>query len=81
MNKTEDERSDGAEELGEVGFGLRVHADDDDQRNEAVVSDDLGLLHSPGAPLLQILGHRFLLRRGLFATGLALGLQGNLRRH
>ena len=48
-------RSDGAEELIEMGLGFGVHANDDDQWNEAIVGDDLGLFHGPSAPLLEAL--------------------------
>lgn len=60
-----------------MGLGLGVHADNYDQRNEAVVGDDLGLLHSPGAPLLEALCRGLLLRRALgpLAARLALALQ------
>lgn len=46
-------RSHGAEELIELGLGVRVHADDDDKRNEAIVSDDFSLFDGPSAPLFQ----------------------------
>jgi len=36
--------SDRAEELEEMRFGIGVHADEDDQRDEAIVSDDFSLL-------------------------------------
>lgn len=45
--------SDGAEELIKLGLGVRVHADDDDKRNEPIVSDDFSLFHGPSAPLFQ----------------------------
>lgn len=43
---------DGVHELEGVGFGRGAHAEDDDERDEAVVGDDLRLLHRPRAPLL-----------------------------
>ncbi|RRT77597.1 hypothetical protein B296_00012973 [Ensete ventricosum] len=61
----EGETSDGAEELIELGFGLRVHTDDDDEGDETVVGDHLGLLHRPSAPLLHALGRRRPLLRSL----------------
>ena len=43
--------SDVAKELREMRFGLEVNPNDDDEGDEAVVSNDLGLLHCPSAPL------------------------------
>ncbi|CAL9137497.1 unnamed protein product [Musa acuminata var. zebrina] len=61
----EGETLDGAEELIELGFGLGVHTDDDDEGDKAVVGDHLGLLHRPSAPLLHALGRRRPLLRTL----------------
>ncbi|KAG5606920.1 hypothetical protein H5410_028412 [Solanum commersonii] len=47
-----DESKDRAEKLGERGLGFRVHADDDDKGNKAVVGDYFGLLRRPCAPVL-----------------------------
>ncbi|KAK8546546.1 hypothetical protein V6N12_027323 [Hibiscus sabdariffa] len=47
--------SDGAEELIKLGLGFRVHADDDHQRNKAIVSYHFGLFNSPCAPLFKAL--------------------------
>lgn len=60
-----------------MGFGLGVHADDDDQRNETIVCDDLGLLQGPSAPLLEALTNGFFLFRALqgLAARFALALQ------
>ena len=60
-----------------MGLGFGVHADDDDQWNEAIVGDDLGLFHGPSAPLLEALCSGFLLRGGLGTLdgSLALALQ------
>ncbi|KAL0725047.1 hypothetical protein Bca4012_039646 [Brassica carinata] len=44
---------DGAKELEEMGLGIGVHADDDDERDESVVSGDFGLLERPVAPFLE----------------------------
>jgi hypothetical protein len=44
-----------------VAWGWSSCPDNDDQRNESVVGDDLGLLHGPGAPLLEALCHGFLI--------------------
>ena len=75
-------RSDGAEELREVGLGIGVHADDDDERYKAVVGDDLRLLRRPVGPLLQELRRRWLLLlRALVRRRLPLRLQTNPRRH
>lgn len=75
-------RSDGAEELREVGFGIGVHADDDDEGYKAVVGDDLRLLRRPVGPLLQELRRRWLLLlRALVRRRLPLRLQTNPRRH
>ena len=61
LQKIEEQRSGRAEKLGDVGLGVGVHANNDDHRNESVVGDDLGLLHGPGAPLLEALCHGFLI--------------------
>lgn len=50
-------RLDGTEELRKMGFGLRVHANDDNEGDEAVVRDDLRLLHRPRAPRLDTPSH------------------------
>jgi hypothetical protein len=42
----------GAQELRELGLGLRVHANEDDEGDESVVRRGLGLLENPGRPLL-----------------------------
>ena len=84
-------RSDGGEELGDGGLGLRVHADDDDERDEAVVRRHLGRLHRPRGPLLDE-PHRGRRpgglpvgrgRGGVLPPALALGLrlQRRTRRH
>ncbi|KAM1221372.1 hypothetical protein ACFX2J_009041 [Malus domestica] len=74
--------SDGVEKLGKLWLGFRVHADDDDQGNEAIVGDDLGLFQGPCAPLLEGLSHRALLRAlGGLRRSLALALQRYSRRH
>lgn len=54
--------SNGAKKLGKLGFGVRVHTDDDDQRDEAVVGDDLCFFHGPIRPLLHALTRCSLLR-------------------
>jgi hypothetical protein len=61
LQKIEEQISDRAKKLGDVWLGVRVHANNDDQRNESVVGDDLGLLHGLGAPLLEALCHGFLI--------------------
>ncbi|CAL5439211.1 unnamed protein product [Camellia sinensis] len=53
--------SDRAEELRERGLGVGIHADDDDEWDEAIVCDDLGLLHRPCRPFLHALRRRSLL--------------------
>ncbi|CAL9764927.1 unnamed protein product, partial [Musa acuminata subsp. burmannicoides] len=75
------EASDGTEQLVELGLGLGVHADGDDEGNKAIVSDHLGLLHRPGAPLLEALARRPLLRPLGALPGLPLPLERHLRRH
>ena len=76
----EGETLDGAEELIELGFGLGVHADDDDKGDESVVGDHLGLLHRPGAPLLDALGRPLLRRLGAL-PGLFFPLERNIGSH
>lgn len=83
-------RSDGGEELGDGGLGVGVHADDDDERDEAVVRRHLRRLHRPGGPLLDE-AHRGLRRGGVLlgrggvsnrpALALGLRLQRRTRRH
>ncbi|OIT03392.1 mitochondrial import receptor subunit tom7-1 [Nicotiana attenuata] len=48
---------DRAEKLREGGLRFRVHAEDDDKWNEAVMGNYFGLLRRPRAPLLYELGH------------------------
>ncbi|KAF2552175.1 hypothetical protein F2Q70_00011637 [Brassica cretica] len=45
--------SDRAKELEEMWLGIGVHADDDDERDESVVSRDFGLLQRPIGPVLE----------------------------
>ncbi|KAF3579645.1 hypothetical protein DY000_02033865 [Brassica cretica] len=45
--------SDRAKELEEMWLRIGVHADDDDERDEAVVSRDFGLLQRPIGPFLE----------------------------
>ncbi|TQD73256.1 hypothetical protein C1H46_041211 [Malus baccata] len=72
----------GAKKLGKLWLGFRVHANDDDQGNEAVVGDDLGLLQGPHAQLLEGLSHRALLRAlGGLGRSLALALQRYSQSH
>ncbi|CAN6934237.1 unnamed protein product [Brassica oleracea] len=56
--------SDRAKELEEMGLWIGVHADDDDERNESVVSGDFGLLERPVAPFLEELQLGFVIGRG-----------------
>lgn len=81
-------RSDGGEELEDGGLGLGVHADDDDEGDEAVVRHHLRLLHRPRGPLLHE-PHRGRRRGGVLvvsggllpALALGLRLQRRTRRH
>lgn len=57
--------SNGAKKLGKLRLRLRVHADDDDEGNEAIVGDHLGLLQGPVGPLLEALQLGSLLPRPL----------------
>lgn len=83
--RSQREASDGAEQLVELGLGLRVHADEDDEGDEAVMGNHLGLLHRPCGPLLNELAGRSLLR--LLGLGsfpglpLSFRLERNPRRH
>lgn len=36
------------------GFGIEVHTEDNDEGDEAIVGDGLGLLHRPSRPLHHI---------------------------
>jgi len=74
-------RSDGAEKLGKWGLGVRVHTDDDDQRDETIVSDDLRFSHCPCRPLLQALARRSIFRGLRSLWTLTLRLQRNPWRH
>ncbi|KAF2594116.1 hypothetical protein F2Q70_00043749 [Brassica cretica] len=56
--------SDRAKELEEMGLWIGVHADDNDERNESVVSGDFGLLERPVAPFLEELQLGFVIGRG-----------------
>lgn len=52
LGAVETMRLNGAEQLREVWFGLRVHAYGDDERDETVVGDYFSFLHGPCAPYL-----------------------------
>ncbi|CAH8390330.1 unnamed protein product [Eruca vesicaria subsp. sativa] len=75
--------SDRAKELEEMGLWIGVHADDDDERDESVVSGDFGLLERPVAPFLEELQLGFVIGRGssLWSFPFSSGLQRKCRIH
>lgn len=39
--------------MEKIRFWIGIHADDDDERDEAIVSRDLGFLQRPVGPILE----------------------------
>lgn len=65
----------------ERGFGLGIHANDDDEGDKSILSDYLGLPQRPICPLLRARGPRPLLRSLGALPGLAFPLARSLRSH
>jgi len=75
--------SERTKELMNLWFRLRVHSNDNNHRNESIVSDNFGLFKWPCAPFFEILWRWFLFHAfcSLAAAALAFCLQRNPRRH